>query len=73
MNTTIIVNIDEKGELQLDLSGYAHRACEFEEAELRRIMAEMGLGVRIKGAKSKAQNPTGRDQLLPGERQRVKL
>lgn len=73
MNTTIIVNIDEKGELQLDFSGYAHRACEFEEAELRRIMAEMGLGVRVKGTKSKVQNRTGQAQLLPGERLRVKL
>lgn len=73
MNTTIVVNIDEKGELQLDFSGYANRACEFEEAELRRIMAEMGLGVRIKGAKSKAQKKAGQAQLLHSERQRIKL
>ncbi len=73
MKTSVVVNIDEKGDLYLDFSGYPNRTCEFEEAEMRRILAEMGLGIRVKGAKSKVQQQTMQEPVTPGTRQRIKL
>lgn len=73
MKTAITVNIDEKGDLHLDFAGYANRACEYEEAELRRILAEMGLGITVKGAKPKAGSATTQEQITPGTRDSVRL
>ena len=49
----ISVTIDEKGDLHVDLSGYVGGSCQFEEEELRRMLAELGLKAEVKGKRSK--------------------
>jgi len=43
------VTIDEKGNVHLDLSGYVGEECQVEERRFRRILAELGLRVEVKG------------------------
>lgn len=51
----ISVTIDERGDLHVDLSGYIGGSCQFEEEELRRMLAELGLKAEVKGKRSKIQ------------------
>lgn len=56
MANVIAITVDEKGDLHLDLSGYIGGQCQFEEAELRGILAEFGLKADVMGLKPKVQN-----------------
>lgn len=58
MKNIVSVSVDDTGEMHVDLSGYQGRSCEFEEAEMRRILAELGLKVSVKDRKSKQSNVT---------------
>lgn len=55
MKQMIKISVDKQGDLHVDLSGYTGESCRFEEAELRRMLAELGIKAEIKNCKSKTQ------------------
>ncbi|MBE0427241.1 MAG: hypothetical protein IBX72_11440 [Nitrospirae bacterium] len=56
MQQKIEVTVNEHGDLHVDFSGYIGASCQFDEEEMRRMLAELGLKAEIKGLKSKLQN-----------------
>lgn len=58
MQQKIEVTVNEQGELHVDFSGYVGGSCQFEEEEMRRMLAELGLKAEIKSRKTKLQNAT---------------
>lgn len=56
MQQKVEVTINEHGDLHVDFSGYSGGSCQFEEEEMRRMLAELGLKAEIRGMKSKLQS-----------------
>jgi hypothetical protein len=58
MKNIVAVSVDDKGNVQVDFSGYSGRACELEEGELRRRLSELGLRLEARQFRPKRVNPT---------------
>ncbi len=75
MKNAVIVTVDAKGDLHLDLSGYEGGACEAENARITKLLEEMGIEVDRELLKSKlADSPRHVELKLPhGNRRRNQL
>ena len=58
MKNIVSVSVDDKGNVQVDFSGYSGRACELEEGELRGRLLELGLRLEARQFRPKRVNPT---------------
>lgn len=72
MANIVAVTVDEKGDLHVDFSGYTGGACQVEEAELRKILAELGLKAEVKGMDRKAETTPRHATFQQDRTQKVK-
>lgn len=69
----VSISIDHQGNLKVDFSGFIGRSCEFEEAEIRRNLAEMGLRLSPSEFHSKVSAVTAPASIQTKDSQRVKV
>ena len=55
MSKNIRIEIDDKGVIKVDFSGYAGDSCLQDEAKLRQILEELGLQMEVQAEKMKPE------------------